>query len=65
MVTNKAGAGRPRQTPPTGPAGGSQQRFEGMAGHGRAGQPGQLLRGAVRGAIFIKEILGENRGTYI
>ncbi len=27
---------------------------------GKAGQP---LRGAVRGAISIKEILGENRGT--
>ncbi len=30
------------------------------AGHGRAGQP---LRGAGQGAISIKEILGENRGT--
>jgi hypothetical protein len=27
---------------------------------GRAGQPGQPLRGAGRGAISIKEILGEN-----
>jgi len=27
--------------------------------------PGQPLRGAKRGAISIKEILGENRGTYI
>jgi len=35
--------------------------------HGRAGRPGQPLRGAGagRGAIFIKEILGENRGTCI
>jgi hypothetical protein len=31
----------------------------------RAGRPGQLLRGAARGAISIKEILGENRGTCI
>ncbi len=30
------------------------------AGQGRAGRPGQPLRGAVQGAIFIKEILGEN-----
>ncbi len=34
-------------------------------GGGRAGRPGQLLRGAARGAISIKEILGENRGTCI
>jgi hypothetical protein len=33
------------------------------AGQGRAGRPGQPLRGAGRGAISIKEILGENRGT--
>ncbi len=32
---------------------------------GKAGQPGQPLRGATRGAISIKEILGENRGTCI
>ncbi len=32
---------------------------------GRAGRPGQPLRGAGRGAISIKEILGENRGTCI
>jgi len=32
---------------------------------GKAGRPGQPLRGARRGAISIKEILGENRGTYI
>jgi hypothetical protein len=31
----------------------------------RAGRPGQPLRGARRGAISIKEILGENRGTCI
>jgi len=30
-----------------------------------AGRPGQPLRGAGRGAISIKEILGENRGTCI
>jgi len=34
-------------------------------GRGRAGQPRQPLRGATRGAISIKEILGENRGTCI
>jgi hypothetical protein len=32
---------------------------------GRAGRPGQPLQGAGRGAISIKEILGENRGTCI
>jgi len=32
---------------------------------GRAGRPGQSLRGAARGAISIKKILGENRGTCI
>jgi hypothetical protein len=32
---------------------------------GRAGWPGQLLWGTARGAISIKEILGENRGTCI
>jgi len=32
---------------------------------GRAGWPGQPLQGAVRGAISIKKILGENRGTCI
>jgi len=32
---------------------------------GKARRPGQPLRGAVQGAISIKEILGENRGTYI
>jgi hypothetical protein len=32
---------------------------------GRAGWPGQPLRGVGRGAISIKEILGENRGTCI
>jgi len=32
---------------------------------GRAGRPGQPLRGAGRGAISIRKILGENRGTYI
>jgi hypothetical protein len=32
---------------------------------GRVGRPGQPLRGAGRGAISIKEILGENRGTCI
>ncbi len=32
---------------------------------GRARRPGQLLQGAARGAISIKEILGENRGTCI
>jgi hypothetical protein len=32
---------------------------------GKAGQPGQPLRGAGRGAISIKKILGENRGTCI
>jgi len=32
---------------------------------GRVGRPGQPLRGAARGAISIKEILGENRGTCI
>jgi len=31
----------------------------------RARRPGQPLRGAGRGAIFIKEILGENQGTCI
>jgi hypothetical protein len=31
-------------------------------GRGRAGRPGQPLWGAARGAISIKEILGENRG---
>jgi ribosomal protein S5 len=35
------------------------------AGQGRAGRPGQPLRGATQGAISIKEILGENRGTCI
>jgi len=35
------------------------------AGQGRAGRPGQPLRGAGRGAISIKEILGENWGTCI
>jgi hypothetical protein len=30
-----------------------------------AGRPGQPLWGAARGAISIKEILGENRGTCI
>ncbi len=34
-------------------------------GKGRAWRPGQLLRGAARGAISIKEILGENQGTCI
>ncbi len=34
-------------------------------GRGRAGQPGQSLRGAGSGAISIKKILGENWGTYI
>jgi len=34
-------------------------------GQGEAGRPGQLLRGAARGAISIKKILGENRGTCI
>jgi hypothetical protein len=34
-------------------------------GRGRAGRPGQPLWGAARGAISIKEILGENRGTCI
>jgi len=34
-------------------------------GKGKAGRPGQPLRGAARGAISIKEILGENRGTCI
>ncbi len=38
---------------------------QGRAGQGRAGRPGQPLRGAARGAISIKEILGENRGTCI
>jgi len=41
---------------------------QGRAGQGRAaraGQPGQPLRGAGRGAISIKKILGENRGTCI
>jgi len=32
---------------------------------GRAGQPGQLLRGATRGVISIKEIFGENPRTCI
>jgi hypothetical protein len=32
---------------------------------GKAGRPRQPLRGAARGAISIKEILGENRGTCI
>jgi len=32
---------------------------------GKARRPGQLLRGAGRGAISIKEILVENRGTCI
>jgi hypothetical protein len=32
---------------------------------GMAGRPGQPLWGAARGAISIKEILGENRGTCI
>jgi hypothetical protein len=32
---------------------------------GRVGRPGQPLWGAARGAIFIKEILGENWGTCI
>jgi hypothetical protein len=32
---------------------------------GRVGRPGQPLRGVGRGAISIKEILGENRGTCI
>jgi len=32
---------------------------------GRARRPRQPLRGAGRGAISIKEILGENQGTYI
>ncbi len=35
---------------------------QGRAGVGRSGQP---LRGSERGAISIKEILGENRGTCI
>jgi len=34
-------------------------------GQGRAGRLGQPLRGAARGAITIKKILGENRGTCI
>jgi hypothetical protein len=33
-------------------------------GEGRAGRPGQPLWGAARGAISIKEILRENRGTW-
>jgi len=32
---------------------------------GKAGRPGQPLQGARRGAISIKKILGENRGTCI
>jgi len=32
---------------------------------GKAGRPEQLLRGTMRGAISIKEILGENQGTCI
>ncbi len=32
---------------------------------GKAGRPGQPLRGARRGAISIKEILEENQGTCI
>jgi hypothetical protein len=35
------------------------------AGQGMAGRPGQPLWGAARGAISIKEILWENRGTCI
>jgi len=32
---------------------------------GGVGRPGQPLRGAARGAISIKKILGENQGTCI
>ncbi len=51
LVTNRAGQGQ----------------GQGRAGKGRAGQGGQGSRceGTARGAISIKEILGENRGTYI
>ncbi len=38
---------------------------QGKAGQGGAGRPRQPLQGAGRGAISIKEILGENRGTCI
>jgi len=34
-------------------------------GQGKAGRPGQPLRGAARGAISIKKILGEKRQTCI
>jgi hypothetical protein len=34
-------------------------------GQGKAERPGQPLWGAAQGAISIKEILGENRGTCI
>jgi len=34
-------------------------------GQGKVGRPGQLLWGVGRGAISIKEILRENRGTCI
>jgi hypothetical protein len=44
------------------PCGAGDKQGRGRAGHGRAGRPGQPLWGAARGAISIKEILGENRG---
>ncbi len=47
------------------PCGAGDKQGRGRAGHGRAGRPGQPLWGAERGAISIKEILGENRGTCI
>ncbi len=47
------------------PCGAGDKQGRGRAGHGRAGRPGQPLWGAARGAISIKEILGENRGTCI
>jgi hypothetical protein len=45
------------------PCGAGDKQGRGRAGQGRAGQGG--LWGAARGAISIKEILGENRGTCI
>jgi len=38
---------------------------QGKVGQDRVGRPGQPLQGAGRGAISIKKILGENRGTCI
>jgi len=58
-VTNKAGARRPRQTPPTGPAGDSQQRSEGMAGQG---SQGNYCGGPCEVPFLLKKSLGKTGG---